>query len=163
MINDFRLNGRETLQGIGKEVYEELERQHQEDVELWKRADQGSEEVKNRVRASVEERSRIREAITEKWAGMWSKIEKLEQKMSEARNFVPTLELIRDNARGQINILEVIGITQIVESNIKNFQEICEITNIELAPLSKSDVFELIGPVGELELPPGEAPSLEGN
>lgn len=151
MINDFQLRGRDTLKSIGGEVYEELQRQHQDDVELWERAGQGSDEVKRRVRESVEERARIREAITEKWSGMWKKIEKLELRMGEAKGFIPTLELIRDNARGQINILEVIGITQIVESNIKNFQEICEITNIELAPLTKTDVYELIGPVGELE------------
>lgn len=151
MIRDFQLNGRETLQRIGSEVFQELERQHQDDLELWKRADQGSDEVRQRVRESIQERGRIRKAITEKWSGMWTKIEKLEQKIGEAQHFIPTLELIRDNARGQINILEVIGITQIVESNLKNFQEICAITNIELAPLTKTDVYELIGPVGELE------------
>ena len=45
----------------------------------------------------------------------------------------------------------VIGISQIVESNIRNFQEICAVTNIELAPLTKEDVYDLIGKVDNLE------------
>jgi hypothetical protein len=80
-----------------------------------------------------------------KWDIIWGQVAKLETKLAHAKGHIQALKLIRDNAKGQINILEVVGIMQIVESNIRNFEEICAITNIELAPLTKEDVLGLIG------------------
>ncbi len=151
LIEDFQLRGKDTLRSINDQVQQELQDQHANDMELWKRASGGNEKVEMGVKRSIEERGKIREIVANKWNKIWEQVGDLEKNISNAKGYLSTLRLIRDNAKGQINILEVIGITQIVESNIRNFQEICAVTNIELAPLSKEDVYGLIGRVEETQ------------
>ena len=145
LIEHFQLNGKGTLRSINDQVIKELRAQKKHDEDLFVRASRGNSQIENGVKKSIEERDKIREIVVKKWEKIWEQVEELEKNISSARGYLSTLRLIRDNAKGQINILEVIGITQIVESNIRNFQEICTFTNIELAPLSKEDVFGLIG------------------
>jgi hypothetical protein len=147
LIEDFELRGKDTLRSINDQVLEELRVQEAHDKELHGRANNGNGHVERGVIRSIEERREIREIVVRKWDKIWEQVAALETNVLSAKGHLETLKLIRDNAKGQINILEVIGITQIVESNIRNFQEICAVTNIDLAPLTKEDVYGLIGRV----------------
>lgn len=147
LIDDFQLRGKDTLRSINNQVLIELKSQQKHDDELWTRASGGSSEIEKSIIKSTKERSQIRDIVAIKWQKIWEQVSELEKNISSARGYLPTLRLIRDNAKGQLNILEVIGITQIVQSNIRSLQEICAFTNIELAPLTKEDVFGLIGRV----------------
>ncbi|MEZ4600750.1 MAG: hypothetical protein R2940_13255 [Syntrophotaleaceae bacterium] len=147
LLEDFQLRGKDTLQSINDQVLEELRGQEAHDEDLQKRASHGNGHVEKGVQRSIKERREIRQIVIKKWKKIWKQVTALEANILNAKGHLETLKLIRDNAKGQINILEVIGITQIVESNIRNFQEICAVTNIELAPLTKEDVYGLIGRV----------------
>jgi hypothetical protein len=151
LIKDFQLRGKQTLRNINDQILEELRTQHATDEQLWNRSAKTQGQVGEMVRKAVKERAKIRGIVVKKWDKIWEQVGELENNISNARGFLPNLRLIRDNARAQINMLEVIGITQIVDSNVKNFQEICEVTNVELAPLTKEDVYGLIGRVDEAE------------
>ena len=147
LIEDFQLRGKDTLRSINDQVIEELKIQKSQDVELNNRALSENGQVAVGVMNAVEEREKIRQIVVKKWGKIWDQVAVLETNILGAREHLATLRLIRDNAKGQINILEVIGITQIVQNNIQNFQEICAVTDIELAPLTKEDVYGLIGKV----------------
>jgi hypothetical protein len=145
LVEHFQLNGKQVLTEINQQVFSELDNQDKSDRELWERARNSGTSVEDMVKNSVEERKKIRGIVRQKWANLWTKIEDIQGNVTEAKAYLPTLKLMRDNAKGQIDILEVIGVTQMVESNLDNFQKICELTNIELAPLSKDDVYGLLG------------------
>ena len=153
LIEDFQLNGKETLRGINNQVFKELKSQESEDDKLHERASNNEGYIEKGVRRSIRERREIREMVTKKWGDIWKMVAALETNILHARGHVETLKLIRDNAKGQIDVLEVIGITQMVESNMNNFQEISSVTNIELAPLTREDVYGLIGKVETIDRP----------
>ena len=145
LIEHFHLQGRDVLSSINRQVLEELKKLEENDAQLWHRADNSGTSAESVVKASVEERKKIIAFVRKKWDALWHKVREIEENVKQAKGYLPTLRLIRDNAKGQINILEVIGVTQMVESNLDSFQQICELTNIELAPLSKDDVYGLLG------------------
>lgn len=145
LVEHFQLNGKQVLTEINQHVFSELDQQDKSDRELWERAADSGTSVEDMVKNSIEERKKIREVVRQKWTNLWKKVWEVEGNITQAKAYLPKLKLMRDNAKGQINILEVIGVTQMVESNLDNFQQICELTNIELAPLSKDDVYGLLG------------------
>ena len=151
LIEDFQLRGKDTLRSINDQVIEELKLQKSQDLELGKRAQSENGQVSEGIIIAVKEREKIRQIVVKKWEKIWVQVGALETKILGARGHLATLRLIRDNAKGQIDILEVIGITQIVQSNIQNFQEICAVTDIELAPLTKEDIYGLIGKINHNE------------
>ena len=145
LIDDFQFRGKDTLRSINDQVVSELKTQKSQDMDLIRRADAEKGRVSDGVIISIKEREKIRLFVVKKWEKIWDQVARLETNVLEARGHLETLRLIRDNAKGQINILEVVGITQIVQNNIQNFQEICAITDIDLAPLTKEDIYGLIG------------------
>ena len=145
LIEHFRANGKETLRSINEQAMEEMRAHHKSDEELWERAESNFDPAGEGVKRAIVERRKIRDVIRKEWDKIWAQVETIESNVASVRGYIPTLSLIRDNARGQINILESIGIIQIVQSNLDNFQELCGVADIELAPLSREDVFGLVG------------------
>ena len=154
LIEHFRANGKETLQSINEQSMEEMRAHLKSDEDLWERAESNCDPVGESVKKSIIERGKIREIILKEWDKIWAQVETIESNVTSVRGYIPTLSIIRDNARGQINILESIGIVQIVQSNLDNFQELCGVADIELAPLSKEDVFGLVGRCETIDEPP---------
>ena len=145
MIKDFQIKGKDTLRSIHNQIQEELDQQEKEDRKLLEDAKKASGDVARAVTERIDERKKIRGVVREHWVKIWDHVYELENKISQTQGQLPTLCVIRDDAKAQISILAVIGITQIVESSLKSFQEICGFREIQLAPLTKDDVFKLLG------------------
>ena len=145
MIEEFQIKGKDTLRSIHTQIHEELDSQEKEDSELLQKAKKASDDVARAVTERIDDRKKIRGVVREHWEKIWDHVFELETKISQTQGQLPTLHVIRDDAKAQISILAVIGITQIVESSLKSFQDICGFREIQLAPLTKDDVFNLLG------------------
>lgn len=141
MIEKFNMSGRETLHKINQQVLSELDAQTIRDEELLKRAAENTSDVGRFVEKNVQERRKIRDLLVKRWDELFARID---TSISTAKSYLPTLKLIRDNARERITSLEQMGIMKFVEGSLMNLQEICSVTDIKLAPLSVEEVRELI-------------------
>ncbi len=143
IINNFKSSARFDLEEIHNEVIGELKDQGVWDLDLAKRADVvGNTDIVEMTK----ERQRIRGLVEEKWSDVWAKFDKIEITINEAKNkSIQDLELIRDNAKGQMDIIEQIAILKVIKDNLDSFQRLFDDTKIELSPLSSEDVCALLG------------------
>lgn len=145
LLRNFELNGKEKLECICKAVEDELNKQQQNDDNLVVRIEAAGSKIKQNIFADIEERRRIREIVETKWNQFWARIDGLEQNIQEAGEFIGDLELVRDNARGQIDILQIVGVSQLVQSNLESLNRLNSVTDIQLAHLTADDVMAMIG------------------
>ena len=141
LIETFNLGSRETLQKINEQVVLELDAQATRDEELLNRALENKNDVGDFVKKNIQERRNIRELLVKRWEELFTRID---ERINSAKSYLPSLKLIRDNARERVTSLEQMGIMRFVEGSLMNFQEICSFSNIKLAPLSIDEVRELI-------------------
>jgi hypothetical protein len=144
-LRNFELKGREQLETICEAVEQELNKQQQEDNRIYTEAKNGQSDAHVRVAKNVEDRRKIREMVEKKWNEIWARVDGLEQNVLEAKGGIDELELVRDNARGQIDLLQVMGVTHLVQSNIESLDRLGSVNNIQLAPLTADDVLSMIG------------------
>lgn len=71
---------------------------------------------------------------------MWS----MQQNAGELAQRLPSLALTRDNAKVQLDFLELVAVTQMMNQNIQAIEGMANL-ELELAPLSPYDVCRLIG------------------
>ena len=144
LLEDFQARGKETLRAVNDEMSKDMIGHAAADDTLWEDA-LALGQNGDSIRKDIEKRRKIRYLVSKKWDAIWRQCDRLEGNISAAQGCLPLLRLNRTNARQQINTLEEVGIVQILDSNLKSFEEICAITDFELAPLSAEDVCELIG------------------
>jgi len=70
----------------------------------------------------------------------------LEGEIGYVSKKLPSLHLIRDNAKAQINTLAAVAVLQIVQSNIRTIERaVLQLEQLQLASLSADRVKRLLG------------------
>lgn len=145
LIENFKIEGKDTIRSINNQISSDLDKLKKNDWELLKKAEKVNSSISESIKIQIAKRNEIRDIVNLKWSKIWDSVNDVERKGIETKSYLDDLVLIRDNSKNHIMALNAILTTQIVEFNMKKFDEICEITNIELAPLTKDDVCDLFG------------------
>lgn len=100
---------------------EKLIQLEQEQDGLRKRAESDEirdSQVKQQILSNTENRKRAIQIVRDEWNKYADVIEELRTNLGATTKEIPTLKLIRDDAKSQINVLEAAAVMQIVKSNV---------------------------------------------
>lgn len=156
-IEEFGLAGVDEVRSIQKDVFDDIERNRSDDERLMNKLEAASQdETRRMVLRDIQNREEVRDVVKAKWNEFNEKIESMDEGVHSAKRIATDLEIIRDNARNQIETLQLIATTQIMESNLEIVKNLSHIKNFALAPLTPEDAFSLLGitPPGGLLEPP---------
>jgi hypothetical protein len=143
-LSAFGLEGVAELDAIKKDVFSDIDKGRKDDESLTSRL-QGSTLEKNTLQ-EIEQRERIRLRIQEKWDNMMKSIGGQQAKAGEAKGFLSDLEIVRDNAKNRIDILNIASTTILVENSINLIGDLAaNINDWVLPPLDERTACELLG------------------
>jgi len=123
-IEKFRLAGIEDI----KEIYDNIKkkigavRQEQEALRKGLESEEIEPATKDQIIANVEARERSLEALMNEWQEYMAALNDIDGQVNIVAQKMPTLKLIRDNAKVQLDLLEVWAVMQVVKSNLGAIQ-----------------------------------------
>jgi len=144
-IETFGLLGVNELRAIREDVFNDIEKNKRDDEELTNRLFQVSNEMRDSIMKDINNRKQIRELIKKKWNEFDTKIDSLNKGVASAINFLSELKVIRDNAKNQISVLQIIATIQVLEKNFEIARGLTFMNKISLAPLTPVDACNLLG------------------
>lgn len=144
-VENFALVGREAINEIKNIVFKDLERGEKEDKQLQSNLHSGRPEIMKIILRDINEREKVRKIIKDKWIAFESKIDEMENSVSNAMAVIPDLVNIRENAKNQIDTLSLVAIMQIIETNIEIVKSFPELTKNLLVPFSAEDACQILG------------------
>ena len=84
--------------------------------------------------------------IDKEWESYMMTVRSMEGEIGSVSKKLPSLKLIRDNAKAQINTLAAVAVIQIVQSNIRAIEgAVLQLEQLQLASLSADRVKRLLG------------------
>lgn len=146
MVEHFQLQGLLEFKGLRETVFRELaeaETKSQRNVSLARQPGiphSQWEETISRHRNLVESAIHIRN----QWQRFEDQILRMQQNVATLANRIPSLKLTRENAKVQLDFLELVAVTQMMNQNIRAIEGVADL-ELTLAPLSPYDVCRLIG------------------
>ena len=146
MIQQFRLQGFQEFQTLRDEVLKELavaESNSQRNVD---QANHPSIPPHQKVETITRHRNLKEGAnlVRMQWQRFEDQIWSMQQNAGELAQRLPSLALTRDNAKVQLDFLELLAVTQMMNQNIQAIEGLSSL-ELDLAPLSPDDVRRLIG------------------
>jgi hypothetical protein len=140
--------------------FHQLETLHQETLRRVEkaRADQESlaasarrEGIEPKVRDGILEDVRVREealdTFKQEWDNYVAETKQFHGRVDEVHNKIPTLELIRENARVQLNVLQLVSMLRFLRQSADAVRAAVEtLQEFRLAPLTASRVRRLVAP-----------------
>ena len=145
-LENFSLIGVDEIEEIKKNVLMDLKDNEQRDKKLKEDAcNISSQEMKATILSSVKGREGARKMIREKWETFTQRLNVLEEGVSNSKQMTAELRLVRDNARNQLDILQVIATIQALEKNLEVFEGLSFMKKINLAPLNAEEARDLLG------------------
>jgi hypothetical protein len=147
-ISDFRLHGTNAIEAIHKVQLRTIEELREEAKSLRKQADSTEieESLRERVLQNIDHRDESIKVLEGEWASYMETVRSLQVETASVSKKIPSLRLIRDNAKAQINTLAAVAVLQIVQSNIRAIEAtVLQLEKIELASLSADRVRRLLG------------------
>ena len=80
------------------------------------------------------------------WASYVESIRSMNNDLGSIRDKIPTLEVIRENAKIQINLIQAVAMLQILRNNVGTLQAtILTLENMRLVSLTPTRVRRLLG------------------
>lgn len=102
--------------------------------------------VRDKILQSIDERGKSIDVLDAEWDGYLQAMAATLDDLRQIHLKLPTLRLIRDNAKGQINLLEAVAVASLVKSNLGAIAgTIVTLKNLELASLTPDRVRRLMG------------------
>jgi len=148
LLQNFQLDGKETILTIHKQILEEIEKNKSDDKILQERCGSDediSEHIKTQTLKSIDNREKMRNIVITQWNKFLSQLDKIENNVNQIKRQINNMKLIRDNAKNQLGFLQIMTITQMIKDNLDAFQSLLEIDNIPLAPITPEDLCRLLG------------------
>lgn len=146
MIQNFRLKGLEEFQTLRDSVFMELAEAESNSQLNVQKANHPAIPLQQKEETIIRDRNLKESAnlVRLQWRMFEDQIFRMRQNAGSLADNLPSLALTRDNAKVQLDFLELLAVTQMMNQNI---QAIDGLTNLELdlAPLSPYDVCRLIG------------------
>ena len=145
-LNNFNLIGIDDVEAIEKSVLVDLENAEKDDEKLKKDAINASNiDIKDNILKAIEGRDEVREVVRKKWKSFNEKIKSIENGVGKSLQMVEELKLVRDNARNQLDTLQIIATIQALEKNLEVFEGLAFMKKIELSPLNAKEASDLLG------------------
>lgn len=145
-LSGFQLEGIDDIKSIQKDVYFDIDQNQLADKKLENQVAKASEKLRETTLKEIEQRNAIREKIKEKWENMLGQIDGQLKSVSDAKEFVYDLKIIRDNVKNRIDILNLTATTALVENSIDVVSELAfNMQGLSLPPLDEKTACELLG------------------
>jgi hypothetical protein len=147
-IRGFSPGGLIELEALHEETLERIRRARDEKKSQEMRARQ--DDIEASVRASVLDNLRqtdsALEVLQQEWQSYVAQTRQLHERIAEVKNKIPTLELIRDNARLQLDVLELVAMLRFLRQNDEAVRAaIRTLHGLRLVPLTPDRVRRLLG------------------
>ena len=145
-IKDFELGGVNDIIALHQDILTDLDRNEADDKQLKSRINTAGElsQTEIRVIADIENRQKFRQECKDKWSGFLDNIGQSQLQVEKYRLRINELELIRDNAKGQLGILHILTSMQMINDNLQTIDQLLEIDDLELATISESEFSSLL-------------------
>jgi predicted nucleic acid-binding Zn-ribbon protein len=102
--------------------------------------------LRDQVQKDIQHREESITVLEQEWESYMNTVRGLEEEIGYISKKLPSLRLIRDNAKAQINTLAAVAVLQIVQSNIKAIEgAVLQLEQLQLASLSADRVKRLLG------------------
>jgi hypothetical protein len=146
-INTFSLDGLAQLEKIHRDTQQQITATRTEQATLEDRAK--SPEIEPTVREGILEDIRNREAamslVLSEWDRYISETKQFYARVGDVQNQVPTLEVIRENARLQLSVLEIVAMLRFLKQNSEAVRAtVNTLQGLRLAPLTPTRVRQLL-------------------
>jgi hypothetical protein len=147
-IDAFKLEGIREIEEVHREMQKTIASLRDEQKALKKQTgDSGIEAaLRERVVKDVEHREESIGILEGEWKSYMGTIKDLQGEIGLVSRKLPSLRLIRANAKAQINMLAAVAVLQTVQSSIKAIEgTVLQLEQLELASLSADRVKRLLG------------------
>jgi len=156
-LSDYVINYIETFSPSG---FRELEALHQDTLRRVEKARADQERlaasarrdgiepaVRDGILNDVKSRGEALDAFQAEWDKYVAETKQFHSRVDEVHNRIPTLELIRENARVQLDVLELVSMLRFLRQNVDAVRAAVEtLQGFQLAPLTASRVRRLLAP-----------------
>jgi hypothetical protein len=147
-IEDFEVLGINDIHGLYERAMAEndrllkLEARREKDAS----ADNIRPEIREHILSDVKARREALNTLANEWAKYWNSQEERRCKAMSIGDIVPSLCALRDNAKGQIEVLQAVSVLGLVRTNVGAIESTVEaLAGIELVALSTDRVKLLLG------------------
>jgi hypothetical protein len=147
------------IQGFAPDGLSELEALYEETLERVRKAREGQKRLESKARQDgiepsvrdgiledLKQRNASLDMLQQEWESYVKQTKQLNNRIGEVRNKIPTLELIKDNARLQLDVLELVAMLRFLRQNDKAVRAaVRTLHGLRLVPLTPDRVRKLLG------------------
>jgi hypothetical protein len=147
-IEAFMVNGTAEIEKLHCETKEKIAELQRQQSALEQLANSPGVEpaVRDQTLADIQNREAAIEELKLEWDKYITEVKALSSTVGEVREKLPTLEVIRENAKVQINLIQLVAMLQFLKQNSNAIKgTIDALKGFRLAPLSPNRVRRLLG------------------
>ena len=147
-VNQFRLDGSDDLTRLHESTKERINALREQQEALKDRASAPDIEraVREQTLGDIHARAAAVDALEEEWQKYLDEVATARSMIGQVESKIPTLEIIRDNARIQIDVLQLVAMLQFLKRNAEAVRGAIEtLKGLRLAPLEPGRVRRLVG------------------
>jgi hypothetical protein len=147
-IENFRLYGLDEIEAIHKDMQTTISQLRVNTKSRRKEAENPEIDpgLREQILQDITNRTESIEVLEKEWSNYMQTIRSHEGEIASVSKRIPSLRLIRNNAKDQIDTLAAVAVMQIVQSNIHAIEAtVSKLEKIELASLSADRVKRLLG------------------
>jgi hypothetical protein len=148
-ITDFTLGGVSEVEALHQDTMSRIAKAHEAQERLTANANREGVEpaVRDGILEDIRHRAAALDFFRDEWNRYVSDTKQFHKRVEEVQNKIPTLELIRENARVQLDVLELVAMLRFLRQNADAVRATVEsLQGFRLAPLTPARVRRLIGP-----------------
>jgi hypothetical protein len=146
-IRSFAPSGLFELEALHEETLERIREAKDRQRRIEERARQEPDSgVRNGILENVKQRDAALQLLQQEWDSYVAQTKELHNLSGEVQSKIPTLELIRDNARLQLDVLELVAMLRFLRQNAEAVHgAVRTLQGLRLAPLTPDKVLKLLG------------------
>lgn len=147
-IERFNIQGIQEIEAIHSDMKRTITSLRNEQNTLFKQAKSPDIEpfLREQVQADIQHRAESIALLEQEWVSYMDTVKILEGETGIVGKKLPSLRLIRDNAKAQINALAAVAVLKIVQNNIRAIEgAVLQLEQLQLASLSADRVKRLLG------------------
>lgn len=146
MIQGFQLKGLQEFQLLRDTVFKDLSEAESNSQRNVVQANNPAIQPSQREETILRHRNLMESAmyVRVQWQRFEDQIMSMQQNAAAIAQRLPSLALTRDNAKVQLDFLELVAVTQMMDQNIQAIEGLASL-ELTLAPLSPYDVCRLLG------------------
>jgi hypothetical protein len=147
-LDTFQVEGTDEISRLHQSMLEQIEK-NRTDLQQLKRAARSKKldpKVSQQGLATIEAREESLKLIKQEWDTYLKRIKEVQAGVATVEKQVPTLKFIRDNARNQLDFLEIVMVAEIIKNNIDAVEAVAlTLGDMELTSLPPDSVRRLLG------------------